>query len=376
MSDQHRELYIGLISGTSADCIDAVLVDFSQHPPRYLHQVAYPIEPEIKSRIYGLMVPGDNEVDRLGVLDRELGELFAGAVTQLLADSGVSATRVQAIGSHGQTIRHRPPGELSAPFTLQIADPNLIAETTGITTVADFRRRDMAAGGQGAPLVPAFHRAVFHSPNCDRVILNIGGIANLTFLPRQGEVLGFDTGPGNALMDGWISRHRNESYDPDGQWARSGKANEALLHALLAHPYFCQPAPKSTGREMFTMSWLLGVLDQIPALQPADVQATLLELTVKTISKDILAWDSQSALEIYVCGGGAHNNLLMARLQALLKQYRVTTTDELGIPPDWVEAGAFAWLARQTLARQPGNLPSVTGAARNVILGSVYFALH
>jgi anhydro-N-acetylmuramic acid kinase len=373
MSDQ-RELYIGLISGTSADCIDTVLVDFSEQQPRYLHQIAYPIDPAIKASIYQLMVPGDNEIDRMGVLDQQLGELFADAVEQLLIETQIPAAAVKAIGSHGQTIRHRPPGELAAAFTLQIADPNVMAERTGVTTVADFRRRDMAAKGQGAPLVSAFHRAVFHSEGCDRVILNIGGIANVTFLPRQGEVLGFDTGPGNALMDGWISEHNNQPYDSDGQWAASGQVQAPLLQALLLHPYFTRPAPKSTGREMFTMAWLHGILRQFSDLNPVDVQATLLEFTAATISSHILDRQSGSGLEVYVCGGGAHNSVLMERLKSLLAPHVVDTTDRLGIPPFWVEAGAFAWLAKQTLARQPGNLPSVTGAERAVILGSVYYA--
>lgn len=368
------ELYIGLMSGTSADCIDAVLVDFSGQQARYLQEIAFSIDPSVKAQIYQLMVPGDNEIDRMGVLDQKLGELFAGAVEQLLTEAKVTATSVKAIGSHGQTIRHRPPGELERAFTLQIADPNLIAERSGIVTVADFRRRDMAAKGQGAPLVPAFHRAVFQSEHCDRVILNIGGIANITFLPRSGHVLGFDTGPGNALMDGWISRHQNEAYDADGRWAASGQVHRGFLQALLRHPYFERTGPKSTGREMFTMDWLDRALGEFPGLSPNDVQATLLELTAETITKQIRALQTEPGLEVYVCGGGAHNSCLMERLQILLKEGPVKTTEELGIPPDWVEAGAFAWLAKQTLAQRPGNVPSVTGAERPVILGSVYYA--
>lgn len=368
------ELYIGLMSGTSADSIDAALVDFSESQPRYIHQLAYPIDPRLKTRIYELMVPGANEIDRMGVLDQELGELFAAAVEQLLREAGIPAISIRAIGSHGQTVRHRPPGDLDRAFTLQIGDPNVIAERTGIATAADFRRRDMAAGGQGAPLVPAFHRAVFHSDERDRIILNIGGIANLTFLPRQGEIIGFDTGPGNALMDSWIRDQRGAACDMEGRWAATGDVQKGLLKAMLQHPYFSRPAPKSTGREMFSMEWLRNLLEPGPEQRPADIQATLLELTAETITREIKQRRPGLVLEIYVCGGGAYNQRLMERLQELLPEDRVSTTEDLGIPPDWVEAGAFAWLAKQTLAGQPGNVPSVTGAARELILGSVCFA--
>lgn len=368
-----RDLYIGLMSGTSADCIDAVIVDFSGGQPVFLRELAYPLPTTVKEQIYALMVPGDNEIDRLGVLDKQLGELFAAAVQQILSVSSIPATSIKAIGSHGQTIRHRPPGELEAAFTLQIGDPNVIAERCGIATVADFRRRDMAAGGQGAPLVPAFHQAVFRSDHHDRVILNIGGIANLTFLLRDEDVKGFDTGPGNALMDAWVQRHLGEPYDVDGAWAATGRVLPEPLKALLAHPYFRQSAPKSTGRETFTLAWLESVLENFPNLAPADVQATLLELTAASISEQIML-KREDGLEIYVCGGGAYNQQLMKSLQRAMPAHRIGTTNELGIPPDWVEAGAFAWLARQTMARLTGNLPSVTGANREVILGSVYFA--
>lgn len=367
-----RELYIGLMSGTSVDCVDAVLVDFSGPRPEFLHTLAYPISAELKSRLHALMVPGDSEIDRMGVLDQQLGELFAEAVSRILAETGISAAAVTAVGSHGQTVRHRPPGELDAAFTLQIGDPNVIAERSGITTVGDFRRRDMAAGGQGAPLVPAFHRAMFHSTEADRIILNIGGIANLTLLPRAGQVLGFDTGPGNGLMDGWIHQHKGRDYDADGQWAAEGNIHAGLLQTLLMHPYFERPAPKSTGKEMLTMAWLRSALAQFPGLEAADVQASLLELTAATISSHILASTMAADADVFVCGGGAYNGQLMDRLQTLLPQNRVETTELLGIPPDWVEAGAFAWLARETINGRPGNVPSVTGARREVILGSIH----
>ncbi|MGQ9425374.1 anhydro-N-acetylmuramic acid kinase [Gilvimarinus sp. F26214L] len=373
MSDP-RELYVGLMSGTSADCIDAVLVDLSSSQPRFIHQLAFPMDAATRAAIYELMVPGDGEIDQMGVLDQQLGHDFADAVTQLLAEAGIAPTEVQAIGSHGQTIRHRPPGQLDAAFTVQIGDPSVIAERSGITTVADFRRRDMAAGGQGAPLVPAFHRAVFHSSSRNRVILNIGGIANITFLPQDGEPLGFDTGPGNALMDAWIQRHHNEPFDWDGHWAGTGRAVPGLLEQLLEHPYFAQAAPKSTGREMFTLNWLLEALGAHPDLPPQDVQATLMELTAQSISNHIQGLEGGRELDIYVCGGGAHSKGLMRQLAEKMPEHSLGTTEELGIPPDWVEAGAFAWLAQQTLARRPGNLPTVTGARRAVILGGVYYA--
>lgn len=368
-----RHLYIGLMSGTSADGIDAALVDFSTSPPSLVRQLAYPIPAAIKARIYALMEPGPNEIDRMGVLDRQLGELFSEAVHELLAQAGISPHDVAAIGSHGQTIRHRPPGHLETAFTLQIGDANIIAERCGITTVADFRRRDMAVGGQGAPLVPGFHRAVFGSTAHDRIILNIGGIANLTFLLRGEEILGFDTGPGNALMDAWIQTHRAESYDAQGAWAGSGRSHGDLLQKLLEHPYFAQQPPKSTGRETFTLAWLQESLKDFPDLDPADVQATLLELTATSISAQVLAM-RRSGLDLFVCGGGAHNRRLMQALQDLMPDHRIATTDELGISPDWVEAAAFAWLARQTMARLTGNIPSVTGASHEVILGSIYYA--
>jgi len=286
----------------------------------------------------------------------------------------VSAAQIIAIGSHGQTIRHRPPGSPEGTFTLQIGDPNLIAELTGINTVADFRRRDMAAGGQGAPLVPAFHRAIFHSPNKNRVIVNIGGMANITWLPAQGPVIGFDTGPGNVLMDTWIAEHLGKSYDQDGAWATSGQVCTTLLAELLAEPYFKMLAPKSTGRENFNRSWLedhLRRLVSTPAL--GDIQATLLELSAITIADSIKGLD-QIPKEVFVCGGGAYNTALMQRLARLMPQDSVASTAALGVDPQWIEAMAFAWLAQQTLNHRPGNLREVTGATREVILGGVYYA--
>ncbi|HSC67983.1 MAG TPA: anhydro-N-acetylmuramic acid kinase [Cellvibrio sp.] len=366
------QLYIGLMSGTSADAVDAVLVDFSRNSHLLAHHSASHTA-EIRQQIHALTLPSDNEIDRMGELDTKLGKVFARACLELLAKAGVNPNHICAIGSHGQTIRHRPPGSPEGNFTLQIGDPNLIAELTGITTVADFRRRDMAVGGQGAPLVPAFHRAMFHSQSKNRVIVNIGGMANITWLPEQGPASGFDTGPGNVLMDGWIHSYSGAAYDQNGEWAASGKVQLDLLANLLTEPYFAQTAPKSTGRESFNRAWLNKSLAKL-ALQPvaADVQATLLELTATTIA-DSIRQLSSAAKEIYVCGGGAYNAKLMCRLQDLLSSDTVMSTAALGIDPQWMEAMAFAWLAQQTIERKPGNLCAVTGARKEVILGGVYY---
>ena len=367
-----RQLYIGLMSGTSADAIDAVLVDLHT-TPQLIAQHTLPLPAHIKQQIHALSLPGDNEIDRMGALDVDLGRLFAQACIELLTKTGISASHISAIGSHGQTIRHRPPGSSEGRFTLQIGDPNQIAELTQITTVADFRRRDMAAGGQGAPLVPAFHQAIFHTPDTDRVIVNIGGMANITWLPAQGKALGFDTGPGNVLMDIWIAEHLGKSYDQGGAWSASGQICEPLLNQLLAMPYFKMPAPKSTGRESFNLIWLNSCLDRLAStIAPANVQATLLELTAITIVDSISALGS-TPKEIFICGGGAYNTALMQRLKTLLTKDAVASTAALGVDPQWIEAMAFAWLAKQTINHQPGNLRAVTGANREVILGGVYY---
>lgn len=368
-----RELYVGLISGTSLDGIDAALVDFGAAQPTLITAATYPFAPALHSELVALCQPGVDEIERMGRADRALGEALATAVKTLLDKADVAATAVRAIGSHGQTIRHRPrlAGDSSPhPFTLQIGDPATIAHRTGITTIADFRRRDIAAGGQGAPLVPAFHRAVFGGRR-HRVIVNIGGIANITALPSEGGILGFDTGPGNGLMDAWIRRHQSRSFDRDGSWAATGQPQPTLLAALLADPYFALPAPKSTGREYFHLDWLDQQLAGHPGIAPADVQATLLELTATSIAQTIAALPFV-ANEVFICGGGAHNCRLMLRLEALLHPRLLANTGELGIAPDWVEAAAFAWLARETLANRPGNAPAVTGADRPCVLGAIH----
>jgi anhydro-N-acetylmuramic acid kinase len=368
--------YVGLMSGTSADAIDAVLVASNNTLPHLIANYSSPIPPAMRTRIHALCSTGTNEIDRMGSLDVELGKMFASTVLQLLDKAGCHPTEITAIGSHGQTIRHRPPGnnEVEYPFTLQIGDPNTIAQLTGITTVADFRRRDMSAGGQGAPLVPAFHRAVFQSVERDRVIVNIGGMANITWIPQQGMVTGFDTGPGNTLMDGWINLHQSKAFDAGGQWANAGKVNDALLIELMSHNFFRMNPPKSTGREDFHLPWLKECLDKLHAsVAPIDVQATLLQMTSKSIADQIHRL-STSTKEVIVCGGGAYNQILINTLQAALPNDRVCTSNDFGIAPEWIEAMAFAWLAEQTMARKPGNLRTVTGAAEEVILGGIYYA--
>lgn len=366
------EYYLGLMSGTSADAVDLVIVDFANHNINLTAKHSVSLSPSIRQQIHALATPSDNEIDRLGELDQQLGEVFADSIKQLINKSQMNPSQVIAIGSHGQTIRHRPPGSITHPFTLQIGDPNIIAERTGITTVADFRRRDMAASGQGAPLVPAFHQAVFHSSAIDRVVVNIGGMANITWLPKSGKTLGFDTGPGNVLMDAWVLKNLGKAYDANGDWAASGTADKDLLARLLTHPFLQQTAPKSTGREAFNLTWLEAELTNLQVV-PADVQATLLALTAESIAKDIKQLTSTSC-EVFVCGGGAYNLKLMAELQTHLPQAKLASTAVFGIAPEWVEAMAFAWLAKQTMERKNGNLSAVTGAKREVILGGVYFA--
>jgi anhydro-N-acetylmuramic acid kinase len=368
-----RQLYIGLMSGTSADAIDAALVEFQPYPHLITHY-SLPFSSQIKQQIHALSLPDANEIDRMGFLDVELGKLFAQASIELIAKSGISKAEVIAIGSHGQTIRHRPPGSSQGVFSLQIGDPNVIVERVGITTVADFRRRDIAAGGQGAPLVPAFHQAVFQTQTKDRVILNIGGMANISWLPAQGQTLGFDTGPGNVLMDMWALQHLGTPYDENGAWAAKGKVDANLLRNMLADPFFAMPPPKSTGRESFNLLWLNECTKKPQStLTAVDMQTTLLELTVTSIADSINKL-SPTHKEILICGGGAYNSQLIQRLQMLLPNDAVATTSAVGIDPQWIEAMAFAWLAQQTINHRPGNLCAVTGANREVILGGVYHA--
>jgi len=363
-------LFIGLISGTSLDGIDAVLVDLSQTPRLIAaRHKAYPRD--LLDPLRTLCLPGANEIDRLGELDRRVAIAFADAVGELLSEAGVPSHRITAIGSHGQTVRHRPANPY--PFSLQIGDPNTLAERTGITTVADFRRRDLAAGGEGAPLVPAFHQAMLRHPSQPRVVLNLGGIANITCLPpgdSNQPVTGYDTGPANTLLDRWVARHQGEPLDREGAWAAGGRLLEPLLQQLLADAYFTLPPPKSTGPEYFNLPWLEQHLPP-PPQHPEDVQRTLVELTAVSVSHAI-AREGFAKAEVLACGGGVHNSLLMSRLQHHHREGRVRSTDALGLDPDWVEAMAFAWLASRTLAGLSGNLPSVTGARHDVILGGIF----
>jgi len=370
------DYFIGLMSGTSLDAIDAVLVDFGFDSPIIVETLNHPIPTTLRNDLLALCQPGDNEIERMGHADTQLGIEFSDAVKQLLDKSKTPAKEIHAIGSHGQTIRHIPDGD--NPFTLQIGDANQIAELTGITTVADLRRRDMAAGGQGAPLVSAFHAAMYLSTKKTRVILNIGGIANITTLPVDSNfiITGFDTGPGNGLMDAWVQKHKQQNFDDDGQWASSGSVNQKLLAQLLSNDYFTKTPPKSTGRELFNLNWLEQQLSQISEnISDVDVQATLAEFTVVSISNAINQHSSETD-EVIVCGGGTRNSFLMKNLSENLKPTEVKTTDDLGLPAEWVEATAFAWLAKETLAHRPGNVPGVTGARHPVVLGGIYSGLN
>ncbi|WP_415890143.1 anhydro-N-acetylmuramic acid kinase [Neptuniibacter sp. SY11_33] len=366
-----KDLFIGLMSGTSLDGIDAVVVRFT---PKFemVATHAEEIPATLKNDILTLTQPGDHEIDLMGKVDRSLGELFAITVNNLLSKNGLSAEQVSAIGSHGQTIRHRP----EFGFTLQIGDANQIAELTGITTVADFRRRDMAANGQGAPLVPAFHHAMLHSHDSNRILLNIGGMANLTFLPKSEEqnILGFDTGPGNVLLDAWIKHSRDLPFDQNGEWALSGSVNKDLLEQLSSIEYFSEPPPKSTGREQFNLAWLQQTLATLPNIKAEDVQRTLLELTATSSTNAIKAHIPSQVFELYICGGGSFNQALTQRISDLLPNIHVSNSDDIGIDADWMEAAAFAWLAMRCLEGKVGNNPNVTGAKGNRILGAIYQA--
>lgn len=381
-----KQLFVGLISGTSIDCIDAVLVDCSNDQPILLAQHQHPIDPATQQAIAALCLPGNNEIDRMGQMDLQLGALFADAVNTLIAKTQFSNKNIVAIGSHGQTIRHRPPKLTgTSGFTLQIGDANTIAEKTQITTVADFRRRDMAAGGQGAPFAPAFHKAIAPSNVETSAFLNLGGIANITVVHQNNIVSGFDTGPANGLMDAWILKHKNKPFDNNGEWAKSGKVNNTLLAQLKEHSYFAMAAPKSTGREEFHLPWLESIIDSVtedqPKIHSEDVQATLMRFSCETIIDAVLGINAKLKHQpsvIYCCGGGAQNAFFLDTLQTLCNSsnsnIRISSTDELGIGADWVEACAFAWLAKQRIERQAISLQTVTGAKHDVIAGCIYSA--
>ncbi|MCG5516812.1 MULTISPECIES: anhydro-N-acetylmuramic acid kinase [unclassified Ectothiorhodospira] len=367
------EYFIGLISGTSMDGIDTALVAFDDTGAHCVATHGQPIPPMLTSGLRHLADPEHTaSLDELGSLDVALGEVMAEAVLTLLEDQHLDPSHIVALGSHGQTVRHRPGA--TPPFSLQIGCPHHLAERTGLTVVADFRRRDMAAGGEGAPLVPGFHRAMLHSDAEDRVILNLGGIANITILPAdQGTPLqGFDTGPANALMDAWIRHERGRPWDSGGAWAASGELDNSLLASMLEDPYFIQPPPKSTGTEYFNLQWIERQLQVANRHIPArNMQRTLAELTVASASDAILK-HAPTTQRVLVCGGGAHNRTVMEGLGRRLVNATVESTEAVGLSPDWIEAMAFAWLARETLAGRPGNVPSVTGARKAVVLGSIH----
>ncbi len=361
------ERYVGLMSGTSLDGIDAVLAEVGPGNETRLLRTRYiPYPDDLRAQLLALHAPQPDEIHFAALAANTLARLFADAVGVLL--EGIDPAGIRAIGCHGQTIRHRP----ADGYTTQIGNASLLAELSGIDVVSDFRSRDIAAGGQGAPLVPAFHARVLAHPEIHRVIANVGGIANLTDLPPNGPIRGWDTGPGNMLMDAWINRHQGTRYDRDGTWAAGGSVDATLLEAFLRHPYLQRRPPKSAGREQFNLEQLdatLGALGR--AVAPTAVQATLLEFTAVTLC-DAVKQECRKAQELYVCGGGAHNGALMRRIAALLPHIHVTTTADLGIDPDWVEALAFAWLARQTMHRDAGNLPAVTGARGERVLGAIH----
>lgn len=365
------ELYIGLMSGTSLDGVDAVLADLSGPRCAVLGHHAAPFDAATRAELLALNTPGADELHRAALAGNALARSYAAAVQALLGQAGVAASAVRAIGAHGQTVRHRPGAFDGTGYTLQLNNPALLAERTGITVVADFRSRDVAAGGQGAPLVPAFHRHMFGHPGQDLLVLNIGGIANLSVLGADGSALGFDCGPGNALMDHWCQKHIGQPFDRDGAWAARGRVLPELLAALEDEPFLHEPPPKSTGRDLFNPQWLQERLARCAPAAPQDVQATLTELTAKACAASAGSYRNKSEM-LAVCGGGAFNAHLMARLQALLPGLRVDTTEAHGLPPLQVEAAAFAWLARQALLGLPGNLPNATGARGARVLGGIY----
>ena len=391
------ERYIGLMSGTSLDGVDAVLVDFanedtsqasSSRPQSPTHNapsvnansslnlevlahVALPFAQEFKQTLLALNAPAENEIHRSALAANALTGIYAQAVQLLLDATQLKAPQIRAIGAHGQTVRHQPGAHDGIGYTTQLNNPSLLAERTGIAVVADFRSRDIAAGGQGAPLVPVFHQGVFAQPNETIGVLNIGGIANLSVLQAKGDVIGFDCGPGNALMDYWCMQHRGLAYDDDGQWARTGHVHGPLLQAMLSEPFLQEAPPKSTGRDLFHVQWLTSHLANLANISAVDVQSTLTELTALACANDVLR-HAHSAKELIVCGGGALNGFLMERLQAALPNCKVLSSTERGMPPLQVEATAFAWLARQTVLGLTGNAPKVTGANGARILGGIF----
>ena len=369
-----RNLYIGLISGTSMDGIDAALVDLNNHP-QVLHTLFTPYKPQTQTNLQHLIDVAPNcNLDQLGALDYQIGEEFAATALKLIRQAGYTQDDIAAIGSHGQTARHHPNDGTTTitPYTLQIGDPNIIAERTGITTIADFRRRDMAAGGEGAPLLPIFHAVLLQDKKLTSATINIGGISNITVIDNSGSIHGFDIGPGNCLMNQWAQQHFNSAYDKNGTYAASGTSSPELLARLLDDPYFKQAHPKTTGPEYFNLNWLTPHITGLN-LTSADILRTLTQLTAVLIAKTVNDHAKHSQT-IYLCGGGVHNELLVSDIKNYLPNIDVQTTAALNIDPDFVEAAAFAWLAQQTLSGNTGNLPTVTGARKAVTLGGIYKA--
>ena len=359
-------LYIGVMSGTSLDGLDFALIE--QNNRTVLRATHYePMPPQLNYELLRLCSSGPDELARVSLAEQTWANLAANGIQSLLRSAAIDSTAVRAIGSHGQTVRHEP----QRGFTIQIGNPALLAELSNISVVADFRRRDVAAGGQGAPLVPAFHEAMFGEKNRVRAVLNIGGFSNLSLLQPSEATRGFDCGPGNVLMDAWIQRHLGQQYDREGAWASSGRSNDLLLDQLLSDSYFATQGPKSTGRELFNLPWLDSHLASFPKVAPEDVQATLLELTARSICESLIA-SQQGTHDVLVCGGGAHNTALMRSLASLLPGCEVKSTSAYGVDPDWIEAMAFAWLAHCCVEGIPANRPSVTGARGLRILGAIY----
>jgi anhydro-N-acetylmuramic acid kinase len=354
------------MSGSSLDGLDFALVEQDDRP-RLLGTYYIPMPDDLRAELLGLCSSGPDELARAGIAEQKWVRLAAQGVLALLDQQKVLAGEIRAIGSHGQTIRHEP----ARGFTVQIGNPALLAELTGITVVSDFRKRDIAAGGQGAPLVPAFHEALFDDNKDYRAVLNVGGFSNLSLIEIDKPVSGFDSGPGNVLLDAWIQAQRGLSYDKDGAWSESGTVNADLLKSMLSDQFFQTKGPKSTGREVFNLGWVHHHMFQLPTLKPEDVQATLLEVTALSITESLQSAQAQTK-ELLVCGGGAHNKALMKRLAALLPNTKVSSTAEFGVDPDWVEAMAFAWLAHCALESVPANRPSVTGAKGLRVLGAIY----
>lgn len=368
-------LYIGIMSGTSLDGIDVVVIEYSDtHAFKLIAAETFPFPNKLDHRLSELIKTANCSLLDLGQLDIELGQVIADCITILLNKNNIAASDIKAIGSHGQTLFHSPDSPF--PFSMQIGNGNTIAQQTNITTITDFRQRDIAAGGQGAPLVPAFHKELFADDKNDRVIVNIGGISNITLLPANSSsnILGFDSGPGNGLLNAWIESHLKTPFDKDGMWAASGQNHDELLKVLMDEPYFDISIPKSTGRELFNLTWLNNKLAQLEQpIAAVDVQATLVQLTVKSIT-DAIARYACNVTEMYLCGGGTHNTFLVSELGKALPYVSIQSTHMLGLDPDWVEASAFAWLAHKTLNKQSGNLTSATGAKQAVILGSTYWS--